>query len=739
MNYRAFAILPLISAGVWAQDAPDPRIILEKAGSVYRAPSALELKGVKTHEQHDEFTETTLRTPFTLWLTADNQYRMDSKSKMGSSLQICDGEKNWNYISQTNRYFVNTGKSDPAYLFDSQVDLRTPASKLKEAKILRQETLETGGAKHLCQVIQASYERKQKKGSMEFGDVTFWVEQDTYLVWKTSVTMVVDMGKYGGKTPGTETTLYSSIQLNAEPPSGTFVFTPPAGATEQKPGGSDKRSNALLGRPAPDFKLRNLDGKEVQLADFKGKVVLLDFWATWCEPCREEMPKLNKLSKEFKDKDVVLLGIDVGEDEDTVRSFIKENGYQYPILLTSSPGDPVFDSYAAHSYPSMVLIDRKGLVADYKVGSGESTEQTLRDDFTRVLAANYVPPTPSAEPKATVTTSSKPVVEWPDPVTAIDFLQRGYRNLRDKSYTSAIQDANAALKLKPDWASAIRLRAQASYDAKDYDAAVNDYTALIEKYPDWGQMYNQRGLGYSYGGKHDLAIPDYTKAIELDRYVASFHNNRGWAYRETGDIENAIRDLNDAIGLSPEYTRAYENRAKAFDKRNDLHSELADLDVILRIAPTNQWAKNQRDDVRKRMGLDAAPGEPESQATADTQPATPAPVAIPLTESIDSSLAAPKLISPPDDSVFTIYPRRTTLQWEASEGAVSYIVEWDYSYRDLWHSEDHPATRVGYPCTATTFTFHFVGAQPGRWRIWPVNAAGERGQASEWRTFRYLR
>jgi len=731
MKYLACAILFLIAGDLRCQETPDARSVLQKAGTVYRRPAALELEGTKINERHDEYSDSTLRTPFTLWLTADNQYRMESLNKSGSSLQICDGEKNWNYNPYSKRYSVNPGKSDPIFLFDSRVDLRTPASHLKEARILRQEVVETAGVKHSCHVIQASYEHPQKTGNVDLGDVTFWVEQDTYLIWKTSVSPVRDFGKSGGKISGIETTLYTGIRMDADPPPGTFAFTPPPGATEQTPGGSDKRSAALLGRPAPDFKLRSLDGKEVQLADFRGQVVLLDFWATWCGPCREEMPKLNKLSKDFKNKGVVVLGIDAGEAEDIVRNFIRANKYEFPILLTSSPRDPVFDRYAAHAYPSMVLVDRQGLVAVYKVGSGERTEQTLREDFTRVLAASYVPPKPSAEPA--------PVSDWPTPVTALDFLHRGYRNLRNKDYANAIQDANAALKLNAGWTSAIRLRAQASSDAKDYDAAAADYAALIGKQPDWGQMYNLRGLAYSHAGKHNLAIPDYTKAIELDRYVPSFHNNRGWAYLETGDTDNAIRDLNDAIDLSPEYTRAYENRAKALDKRNDLHGELADLEVILRIAPTDPWAKSQRDDVRRRMGLDAAPREPEVLPASTAEEPAPALVPVPLPDAVDASLPAPKLISPPDDSVFDIFPRRTTLAWEPSDGAVSYIVEWDYSYKGVWHSEEHNTPGATFRSSGAAFTFDFVGAQPGRWRIWPLNAAGERGQSSEWRTFRYLR
>ncbi len=117
---------------------------------------------------------------------------------------------------------------------------------------------------------------------------------------------------------------------------------------------------------------------------------------------------------------------------------------------------------------------------------------------------------------------------------------------------------------------------------------------------------HKRGLAYSYSGKHDVAIADYDQAIQLDPYVASPYNARGWAYLEMGDLDRALQDLNHAIELSPEFVRAYTNRARLFDKKNDLKSELADLEVLLRIEPTNQWARNQRDEVVRRIGAQNA-------------------------------------------------------------------------------------------------------------------------------------
>ncbi len=184
---------------------------------------------------------------------------------------------------------------------------------------------------------------------------------------------------------------------------------------------------------------------------------------------------------------------------------------------------------------------------------------------------------------------------------------------------------------------ALRLRARSAYDAKDYESAIRDYTAVLQQHPDWAQVYDQRGLAYSYSGRHNLAIPDYTQAMKLDPYIAAPYSNRGWAYLETGDVQRAIQDLDHAIELAPDYERAHENRAKAFDKQNDLQSELTDLEDVIHLAPGNQWAKDQHQDVLRRLGsngtkpADGARGEPVESGQPDATRQEPA-----LTENLES-------------------------------------------------------------------------------------------------------
>jgi TonB family protein len=113
-------------------------------------------------------------------------------------------------------------------------------------------------------------------------------------------------------------------------------------------------------------------------------------------------------------------------------------------------------------------------------------------------------------------------------------------------------------------------------------------------------------------------------------------------------------------------------------------------------------------------------------------------VAISAPEPQDYSLPAPQLISPRDGGLFDGYPRRVRCKWEASPGAVSYLLEWDYMDRDAWNAEYQGIPGTAMIAAGVEETVHFIGAQPGRWRVWPVNASGQRGNPSEWRTFRFL-
>jgi len=120
---------------------------------------------------------------------------------------------------------------------------------------------------------------------------------------------------------------------------------------------------------AEDFTLEDLTGPMVSLKDFQGKVIFLNFWASWCGPCRIEMPAMELLWQVFQDDDFVILAVDVREGRDTVSSFIEKNDYSFPVLLDSR--GKVANMYDLRAYPTTFLIDWEGKVVGKAVGARE--------------------------------------------------------------------------------------------------------------------------------------------------------------------------------------------------------------------------------------------------------------------------------------------------------------------------------------------------------------------------------
>jgi peroxiredoxin len=132
---------------------------------------------------------------------------------------------------------------------------------------------------------------------------------------------------------------------------------------------------------ASDFSLQDMSGKTVKLSDYKGKVVLLEFWATWCPPCRASVPGLQKLHMAYKDKGLVLLAVSMDEGGlDEVRSFIKESGITYTVLKGT---EDVAMKYDVRSIPMMLVLNKEGKIAKRYLGMG--SDEDLENDIKASL------------------------------------------------------------------------------------------------------------------------------------------------------------------------------------------------------------------------------------------------------------------------------------------------------------------------------------------------------------------
>ncbi len=117
----------------------------------------------------------------------------------------------------------------------------------------------------------------------------------------------------------------------------------------------------LSGKPAPELSVITIDGKQLSLEDFKGKTVLIDFWTTWCPPCRADAPALDKLYARYSEKDLMIVGVSVSEDRPIVEKFLQEHPHGFPIALTTE--NELSRPYQIGIFPTYLVIDRDGTVA----------------------------------------------------------------------------------------------------------------------------------------------------------------------------------------------------------------------------------------------------------------------------------------------------------------------------------------------------------------------------------------
>ncbi|MBM7698998.1 thiol-disulfide oxidoreductase ResA [Kurthia huakuii] len=143
-----------------------------------------------------------------------------------------------------------------------------------------------------------------------------------------------------------------------------------------------KEQHALLqvGDMAPNFTLQDLDGKQQTLADYKGQGVVLNFWGTWCESCKKEMPAFDKYYQQFKDRGVQMLAINVAESDYAVKTFVQQYDMTFPVAIDHTKS--VVRTYNIEPLPTTMLINEHGEIV--KIITGEMTEQDIKQYMTMI-------------------------------------------------------------------------------------------------------------------------------------------------------------------------------------------------------------------------------------------------------------------------------------------------------------------------------------------------------------------
>ena len=215
------------------------------------------------------------------------------------------------------------------------------------------------------------------------------IDPKTHLVRRITADLKSAMAQGGASGPKSAQLVidYTKVEPGASFPENHFAWLPPHGATDAGQARAEavkqQESRASQGgQTAPDFSLTSLSGKEVKLSDLKGQVVVLDFWASWCPPCRESLPHLGKLYGENQDG-VKVLAVNMGEDADAAKSFVQsQNLSDLTVLLDKDKS--VAQKYGISSIPTTVIIGPDGKVQETFVGLGPDTFSQIKQTVSRL-------------------------------------------------------------------------------------------------------------------------------------------------------------------------------------------------------------------------------------------------------------------------------------------------------------------------------------------------------------------
>jgi peroxiredoxin/outer membrane lipoprotein-sorting protein len=375
----ALLLLLLSQAAAQVEDAAGK--LLHAVGARYTDLESFHFEAVEVTRTRSGTFERSTRTRVVTALDRRGRSRVEFDDGTSGGITVFDGETTWVYFPHLKKYgkFSGTPVQGADDLGKARgMDFAAVAQRytgryrgagigLMAAKAVRNEAIEAGGRSFDCQVIEAQYETPQ---GVRDGKVlrSYWIDPESRLILR-------EQSSASMKPPNLDTPVevrqvieFRQAEVGTDLPDALFLFQPPAGAELVDSAAFETPAPAeLVGKPAPDFTLRDLAGDSVGLRELRGQVVVLDFWATWCGPCRIDMPRIEALHTELKGEGLRVFGVN-GEDAQVARAYLDRNGYTFPTL--SDPGMSVSRLYQVSAIPTAVVIDKEGNIGAYMQGSG---------------------------------------------------------------------------------------------------------------------------------------------------------------------------------------------------------------------------------------------------------------------------------------------------------------------------------------------------------------------------------
>jgi thiol-disulfide isomerase/thioredoxin len=377
---------------------------LNEVFELYAHANSYHIDSIEESTLEGEFSRFWTKLLTTAIVSPGNHFRFETQGDRGNALQISDGKTEWIYYPPFRQYIQHatptTGPSRIQASVPGLMSLNMAQSTLKGLSSLQKlvhtavyvpdETIEVNGKSIICEVIRTEGELPGTSAPI-ITRFIFWIDKHTKVIRKMTE-------HREGPLHPTEPdrnyvmdreTLFPVADLTPTSSSAqNFAFNPPmtASVVEKFEDKMDAGIRQLVGKQAPEITLRATDGKDVPLKSFQGKPVLLDFWATWCAPCVESLPAIEKLYHEAARSGLVLLSVD--QDEEPNKAFEFWRMHNEPWANFHASAD-ILGHFPEHGIPYFVLIDASGQVVFSAAGLDETA---LRAALIKLPSSKSAPP-----------------------------------------------------------------------------------------------------------------------------------------------------------------------------------------------------------------------------------------------------------------------------------------------------------------------------------------------------------
>jgi thiol-disulfide isomerase/thioredoxin len=387
-----FATLPVAQA---VPSAPTNKglDLLVQVSEKYKNAKSYYIESVEERTTTGEYSRDWEKTMLVAAGSPENHYHYEGDSQLGNALCVSDGQTVWTYHVGDHRYTAkpfSTEKSDKHRPIPMQEmallqaqhlrqRLADSAKGLNSAEQLPDQSLKINGHRIRCYVVRVrSADEKRASPNSSF-EKTIWIDLSQLTVLRivlhTHGVRFSGGGAAGDPMEEESVTTFSNTIVDGPVAENLFRFVPPAEAklVDDFPNPLTSTGADLVGEQAPPLKLKSADGRIQTLESFRGKPVLIDLWATWCGPCIDALPKLDKLYHEAAGKGLVVISVDRDEDAKSATDFLAKKGYTWPNFHDDGQIEKLV---GPSGIPRSMLIDAQGKVVYDTSGMNEDELRT---------------------------------------------------------------------------------------------------------------------------------------------------------------------------------------------------------------------------------------------------------------------------------------------------------------------------------------------------------------------------